>query len=80
MDYERWMGCVCETINSSLTVGSVFELKQLFPGHEWEKLSRGERSAFGKFFSNAVKEGKVSGINRYEEGKNHHNRYVKKGK
>ena len=78
MDYEKWIRRACDTIGNNITVGTIFEVKQLFPGHEWEELSRGERSLFGRYFSNAVKDGRIPSIKKCEEGKNHHNRYIKK--
>lgn len=78
MDYELWMERACHALRTQVAVGSKFEVKHLFPGHEWESLSRGERITFGRYFSDAVREGKVSTIFKCEEGKSHHNQYIKK--
>ena len=78
MDYELWTARAQKAIETEIVSGKKFEVKHLFPGHEWESLSRGERITFGKYFSDAVKEGRFSAIVRCEEGKNHHNQYIKK--
>ena len=78
MDYEIWMKQAVNTIDSEIQMGNLFEVKQLFPGHQWDSLSRGERSSFGKYFSEAVKEGRLPMIERCGEGRSHHNLYKKK--
>lgn len=78
MNYEEWMERAKQTIDTEIQVGKKFEAKSLFPGHEWDLLSKGERSSFGKIFSNEVKEGRVPCVERCEEGKSHHNQYIKK--
>lgn len=77
MDYELWAEHALIAINTKVTVGTKFEVKHLFPGHEWEKLSRGEKTTFGRYFSDAVKEGRFPTIKKCEEGKTHHNQYLK---
>lgn len=79
MDYEQWMDRAKEVIDGQLQIGTKFEVKSLFSGHEWENLSRGERTGFGMYFSNAVKEGSVVGVDRCENGKARHNQYIKRG-
>ena len=78
MDYEIWSERARNAIDTKVVPGRKFEVKHLFPGHEWESLSRGERISFGKYFSDAVKEGRFPNVTRSEEGKNHHNQYIKK--
>ena len=78
MDYELWAEKARTAIDANVISGKKLEVKHLFPGHEWEALSRGERITFGRYFSDAVKEGKIPNIVRCEEGKNHHNQYIKK--
>jgi len=78
MDYESWMERAKKAIETEITSGRKFEVKHLFPGHEWEALSRGERSSFGRYFSDAVKEGRIAMIEKCGEGKSHHNQYIKK--
>ena len=77
MDYELWTELAHNAINTKIVFGTKFELKHLFPGHEWEALSRGERSTFGRYFSDAVKAGRFPTVDRCEDGKNHHNQYIK---
>lgn len=78
MDYELWANRALKAIASDVIPGKKFEVKHLFPGHEWEALSSGERRMFGKYFSDAVKEGRIPDIKKCEESKNHHNQYIKK--
>lgn len=77
MDYEKWIKKANSIIESKIEYNRPFELKSLFPEYEWNRLSKGERSALGRFFSAEVGEGKVKGVSRWKEGKNKHNRYVK---
>ena len=77
MNYEEWLGRAVQALDTHIQDGRKFEIKHLFPGHEWEALSRGERIGFGIYFSNAVKDGQIDGVVRCEEGKNHHNQYRK---
>lgn len=77
MNYEQWMSKAIATIETEIQSGRRFEVKQLFPGHEWESLSTGERRSFGKYFSDAVREGRLPTITRYGEGNSHHNQYIK---
>lgn len=78
MDYELWMERAKSAIEREVRVGKKFEVKDLFPGHEWTALSKGERISFGKYFSDAVREERITSVKRCEEGKSHHNQYVKK--
>ena len=55
MDYEVWMELAKRAIEANIQVGQKFEVKNLFTGYDWEQLSRGERSSFGKYFSGAVR-------------------------
>lgn len=78
MDYELWMERAQKAIEAEIQVGKKFEVKHLFPGYEWEALSKGDRINFGKHFSDAVKDGRLPTVERCEQGKSHHNQYVKK--
>lgn len=55
MDYEVWMELAKRAIEASIQVGQKFEVKNQFTGYDWEQLSMGERSSFGKYFSGAVR-------------------------
>lgn len=77
MDYKKWIEEAKNIINTKLEKGKSFELKSLFPEYEWGTLSAGEKRAFGRYFSNEVAEGRVNGVRKISEGKNHHNRYIK---
>ena len=78
MDYEAWMARARAVIETELRAGDHFEVKQLFPGHEWEALSTGERRDFGRYFSSAGKDGRLTTVERCENGKARQNRYVKR--
>lgn len=78
MDNIEWMGKAKEVIVNAIHPNQPFELKKLFPGHEWESLTAGDRRSFGRFFSSEVKEGRFDIVERYGEGKSHHTLYVKK--
>ena len=77
MDYEQWFQDAVTAINTKVKLGTVFELKQLYPGHEWESLSTGDRKAMGRYFSNKVKIGQVPNITKIERAKDNHSRYIK---
>lgn len=79
MDYEQWLQKAKETIDRQISPEEKFEVKELFPGHEWNTLSRGERTGFGSYFSRAVVEGRLKSVIKCENGKNRHNQYVKRG-
>jgi len=49
----------------------------LFEKCEWEQLEKGERIAFGKYFANEVREGKIKGVISIERLKNNHSQYQK---
>lgn len=78
MDYGKWMMKAEKAIIEDLKPNERFEVKHLFPGHEWEGLERGEKISFGRYFSAAVNEGRIEMVERCGEGKSHHNVYQKK--
>jgi len=77
MDYEKWMKEAERVIDMEIENGQRFEVKNLIPGHQWNTLSRGERTGFGIHFSTAVKEGRVKSVEKCGEGKTHHSQYIK---
>lgn len=79
MDYEYWIKRAELAIENDIQPGRKFEVKHLFPGHEWEALSRGERISFGRYFSDVVKEKRLFNVEKCENGKTRHNQYIKKG-
>ena len=78
MDYEEWNAKAVQAIESKIVPGNIFELKHLFPGHEWLTLSGNDRRNFGRYFSAAVKDGRIKNVERIENGKARQNQYVKK--
>ena len=77
MNYEKWMKEAIDNINQKVKTNQNFELKDLFEGCKWEKLTKGERINFGKFFANEVRENNVLGVVRIERAKNNHSKYTK---
>ena len=57
--------------------GQAFEVKKLFPGIEWDKMTVGEKRQLGTLYSNEYKNGRIKGIRRIENNKQHHNVYLK---
>lgn len=78
MNYEEWCAKAVRAIETQIIPGNVFEVKHLFPGHEWLTLSPSDRRIFGRYFSAAVKEGRIENVERCEDGKARQNQYVKK--
>lgn len=77
MDFNEWTRNAIDRIAMNVNFNQRFELKDLFEGCEWERLSKGERINFGKFFANEVRESRIHGIRALERGKNNHSRYIK---
>ncbi|MEE0246986.1 DUF1413 domain-containing protein [Ellagibacter isourolithinifaciens] len=77
MDYEKWMAIALNSIESNVIERNPFEVKDLFEGHRWKALNRGNRIGFGRYFANEVKEGRVPGVSGLERGKDNHSRYIK---
>ncbi len=77
MDYQELLADAKQAIDNSIKTGTVFEVKSLFAGHKWDELKIGQKRYFGVYFSNAFNDGNIPNIRRYEESKNHHNRYMK---
>ncbi len=75
MNYVRWFSKAQEAIQKNIGIGEQFEVKSLFSGTQWEKLSTGDRRSFGKYFSSQVKDGELPGVRKVGECKNHHNMY-----
>ncbi|MCD7760828.1 MAG: single-stranded DNA-binding protein [Clostridiales bacterium] len=61
MDTNLWLYKAKKTIND-MPVHKEFFVKELYEGVEWNELSKGDRLNFGKFFKNAVMDGKIHGI------------------
>lgn len=79
LDYEDWLKRGIQSIDSNISPQIPFELKKLFVGFGWERLSKGDRISFGRYFSSAVKNGKVPNVQKVQRAKNNHTRYIKIG-
>ena len=76
MNELEWLYQATDKI-TTLTSGTIFEVKELFDSLEWANLSAKERQGFGRYFSTAYKNGQINSIHRVEDGKRKPNRYVK---
>lgn len=77
MDYEQLLNRAKSYIEKEVKPGTIFEAKSLFEGVEWEALGKGDKVGFGRYFANAVKDGRIENIIRIERAKNNHARYMK---
>ena len=55
MDFNEWTQNAINRIAANVNFNQRFELKDLFEGCEWDRLSKGERISFGKYFANRQK-------------------------
>ena len=77
MDYSQSIDKAKKIIETEIEYDNVFELKSLFPLHEWENLKKGHRVTLGRLFSAEVDEGKVNQVIKKASGKSNHNHYIK---
>lgn len=77
MDFNEWTQNAINRIAMNVNFNQRFELKDLFEGCEWNRLSKGERISFGKYFANEVRENRIFGVRALARGKNNHSRYTK---
>lgn len=54
-----------------------FVVKDLFEGCEWQKLTKGDKIQFGKYFKNEVMDNRVPNVCYLERAKNNHALYIK---
>lgn len=77
MDTSAWINLAIERMCEKEQNSLPFELKELFTGDEWNTLTTGEKSMFGKVFASLVRKGEIEGIRFAPIGKNsRHNKYV----
>ena len=72
-----WLKKGLENIEHNIKLEIPFELKELFNGFDWEHLTRGEKTSFGRYFSSTVDDGKIPNIQKISKAKNNHTRYIK---
>ncbi len=77
MNYDEMLMQAIKTIETEIKPGERFESKNLFPGHQWNSLSNGDKRGFGQYFSAAVKDGRLNSVVKCGEGNTHHNQYIK---
>lgn len=61
MDYSELLEKAKKSI-STIPNGQIFLAKDLFPGTEWNQLSKGEKLGFGRNFKNKVTSGKIPNL------------------
>ena len=76
MNYDKWILRATEQIND-IPYNSIFVLKDLFIGTEWNNLERGEKLSLGRYFKNQVLEHKMSGITYIGKAANNSAQYKK---
>lgn len=76
VDYEKQFSYAKISI-AKMPVGTEFIVKDLFLGAAWNNFSRGEKISFGRYFSAAVKEGKLQNISCIGRKKNNTSLYKK---
>ena len=69
MNFNEWTQNAINRIATNVNYNQRFELKDLFEGCEWDRLSKGERISFGKYFANEVRESRIPGVQALERGK-----------
>lgn len=77
MDYNLWLNEAKQYINENLQVDDIFTVSSLFNGNQWQKLTKGERISFGRYFSSLVKDGNLKNIKKIERKSNNHSQYIK---
>lgn len=79
MDYEKWIN---EAISrtDALSPNTVFLLKDLFDGINWNTLTNGERRELGRQFKIKVTRGLVPNVAYLDKAQNNSSRYIKRGR
>lgn len=79
MDYEKWIN---EAISrtGALSPNTVFLLKDLFDGINWNTLTNGERRELGRQFKIKVNRGLVPNVAYWDKAQNNSSRYIKRGR
>lgn len=77
MDYSEWIDLAIERMCEKDSDSPAFELKDLFTGDEWNRLTRGQKTTLGREFARMVKEGEIEGVSFAPFSKNgRHNKYI----
>ena len=66
-----------QSIKCNVRLNQKFEVKDLFEGCEWDKISKGDRIKFGKFFKNEVLENHIPEVQYFDKAKNNHAKYIR---
>lgn len=76
MNIELFNGKARDSI-SKMKSGTLFVVKDLFKGHEWNELTAGEKRGYGRSFKNAVDNGQFAGIKFNKKRENNSAEYIK---
>lgn len=77
MDFEKLLKQAIQAIRA-VQLGQIFKLRDLFEGHEWEAMEKGDRLRFGSYFKRTVNCGKVDGVIYFGKAPNNSALYQKK--
>ena len=72
MDNSKMLEEAKYALETKVKPGQIFESKELFDGIKWNSLERGKRISFGQYFSEAVSDGRIKGVQKLERGKDNH--------
>ena len=76
MDYDNWLEEAKKRTEKLLT-GTIFILKDLFQGVEWNRLEKGQKLHFGRVFKNAVIHGEIPKVCFLKKAENNSAQYKK---
>lgn len=76
MDIEYWFQKALDGVERT-EAGTVFVLKELFQGIEWNSLAKGDRLKFGGHFKTKVTTGKVPNVKYIGKAQNNSAQYIK---
>ena len=60
-----------------VALGQIFLIRDLFEGHRWESLPKGDRLDFGRHFKRKVTTGAIQGVEYVGKAQNGSAEYVK---
>ena len=76
MDYEKYINRAIMNIGK-LQSGTLFTLKELFRGIDWNNIPGGERRELGRRFKYEVKSGKIPNVTYVSKAENNSSQYIK---
>jgi len=76
MNYQEWL----DKANNAVTMlpqNTIFVLKDLFSGTEWNQLEKGQKLSFGRYFKSAINDGVLANVQYIGKAANNSARYKK---